>query len=177
MKKTIHRITILIFVVSFSTLVTGQESFDVVEKGQQVPAFTINTGEGQNLSIEDYEGKVVLINFFATWCGPCRKELPFLQKDVFDKYKTKDNFEMMVIGRGHDQKEVDTFKNEQGFSFPMYGDKDKSIYTKFATRYIPRNYIIDADGTIVYASQGFTEEEFDKMVDLLGQLIDDAAGN
>jgi len=84
---------------------------------------------------------------------------------------------MMVIGRGHDQKEVDTFKNEQGLSFPMYGDKDKVIYTKFATRYIPRNYIIDTDGEIVYASQGFTKEEFEKMIDLLVMLIADEAGH
>lgn len=177
MKKIINRLTILIFVISFSSSVCGQESYDVVEKGQQVPAFTINTEKKQNLNIEDYKGKVVLINFFATWCGPCRKEMPFLQKEVWEKYKDHNNFKMLSIGRGHSHAEVATFKNNQNLGFPIFGDKDKSIYSKFAKGYIPRNYIIDAEGKIVYASVGFTEEDFDKMVDLLDRLINDGAAN
>ncbi|WP_158275688.1 TlpA family protein disulfide reductase [Marinilabilia rubra] len=175
MKIFFHRLAILFLFSVFSLSLVGQ-GFDVVEKGDKVPEFAIEIEDGKTLNISDYEGSVVFINFFATWCGPCRKELPFLQKDVWDKYKTKDNFKLMAIGRGHDQEEVDTFKKEQGFQIPMYGDKDKSVYTKFATRYIPRNYIIDADGEIVYASQGFSKEEFEKMVDLLDLLILDEAG-
>ncbi|RCW35292.1 TlpA disulfide reductase family protein [Marinilabilia salmonicolor] len=171
MKKIINQTAILAFLMSFSFSVFGQEGYDIVEKGGQVPTFTINTEEGGSLSMKDFDGKVVLINFFATWCGPCRQEMPFLQKDVWEKYKDHSNFKMMSIGRGHTHVEVATFKEKQDLGFPMYGDRDKSIYSKFAKGYIPRNYIVDADGTIVYASVGFSKEEFGEMLALLNQLL------
>lgn len=170
MKRIFNQATILIFVMSFSFSVFGQEGYDIVEKGQQVPAFTINMDE-QSFSIEDYEGKVVMINFFATWCGPCRQEMPFLQKNVWEKYKDHSNFKIMSIGRGHTHGEVASFKEKQGLGFPMYGDQDKSIYSKFAKGYIPRNYIVNADGKIIYASVGFSKEEFEEMLALLDQLL------
>lgn len=171
MKKKINQTAILAFFMSFSFSVFGQEGYDIVEKGGQVPTFTINIEEGVSLSMDDFDGKVVLINFFATWCGPCLKELPFLQKDVWEKYKDKSNFQMLAIGRGHSYAEVAAFQESRNLGFPMYGDQDKSIYSKFAKGYIPRNYIVDADGKILYASVGFSKEEFGEMLALLERLL------
>jgi len=170
MRKIFYRFTILFIVTIFPVLSCSQD-YDVVQKGEQVPEFTINLNDGNKINIKDYEGKIVMINFFATWCGHCLKEMPFLQKDVWERFGQNDNFKLLAIGRGHDQDEVTEFAESRNLEFPVYGDKDKSIYSKFATSYIPRNYIIDANGTIVYSFTGFNEEEFEKMVDLLSRLL------
>lgn len=169
MKKSVSRLTVLLvtFLLPFSVYT---QHYDVVKKGQPVPEFKI-AQNGQSFNISEYKGNVVLINFFATWCGPCLKELPFLQKDVWEKYKDKSNFQMLAVGRGHSYAEVPAFRESRNFGFPMYGDEDKNIYNKFATGFIPRNYVVDKNGQIVYASVGFSEEEFEKMLDLLDQLI------
>ncbi len=146
-----------------------------MKKGQQVPEFVIDQN-GHSFNISDYKGSVVLINFFATWCGPCLKEMPFLQKDVWEKYKDKSNFKMLAIGRGHSFDEGSAFRKNRNMGFPMYGDKEKSVYSKFATGFIPRNYIVDAEGKIVYASVGFSTKEFEDMVDLLNRLLMDDEG-
>jgi peroxiredoxin len=78
---------------------------------------------------------------------------------------------MLAIGRGHSYAEVAAFQESRNLGFPMYGDEDKTIYSKFATGFIPRNYVVDKNGQIVYASVGFSEEEFEKMLNLLDQLI------
>lgn len=169
MKKIIYHFAILIIVTTVPFLSYGQD-YDIVKKGQQIPDFMIDEN-GHSVNISDYEGNVVLINFFATWCGHCLREMPFLQKDVWEKFGHKDNFKLLAIGRGHDQEEVTEFAESRNLEFPVYGDKDKSIYSKFATRYIPRNYIIDANGKIVYSFVGFNEEEFEKMVDLLNRHL------
>ncbi|MBN1364430.1 MAG: TlpA family protein disulfide reductase [Syntrophaceae bacterium] len=169
MKKIIYRLTILFIAIIFPLSAFSQD-YDVVKKGQQVPEFLIDQN-GTSFNISDFRGSVVLINFFATWCGPCLREMPFLQKEVWEKFNDKNNFKMLAIGRGHDFAEVAAFKESKGLGFPVYGDKNKSIYEKFATGYIPRNYILDTSGKIVYASVGFSEAEFSKMVDILERMI------
>ncbi|WP_010663883.1 TlpA family protein disulfide reductase [Marinilabilia salmonicolor] len=169
MNKTFNHLIIFLVTLFFSLSAYSQD-YDVVKKGQPVPEFTIDQN-GYFFNITDNEGKVVLINFFATWCGPCLKEMPFLQKDVWEKYKDNNNFKMLAIGREHSFDEVAAFKESRNLGFPVYGDEDKSIYNKFATGFIPRNYIVNEEGKIVYASVGFSEEEFEKMVGLLEQLI------
>ena len=170
MKQFMKRLVFLFFVLSYSLSLFSQD-FDVVKKGQKVPEFTVRMMNGKALDIADYQGSVVLINFFATWCGPCRKEMPLLQNEVWEKFKDSRQFKMISLGRGHNNDEVAAFKESQELGFPMFGDKDKSIYNKFATGYIPRNYIINSDGKIVYASVGFNEEEFEKMIKLLEHLV------
>ena len=165
MKKSVSRLTVLLLTLLLPFSVYTQD-YDVVKKGQPVPEFKIDQN-GKSFNISEYKGNVVLINFFATWCGPCLKELPFLQKDVWEKYKNKSNFQMLAIGRGHSYAEVAAFQESRNLGFPMYGDEDKTIYSKFATGFIPRNYVVDKNGQIVYASVGFSEEEFEKMLNLL----------
>ncbi|MGQ1788370.1 TlpA family protein disulfide reductase [Saccharicrinis sp. GN24d3] len=143
----------------------AQDVASLVKAGDLMPAFNLKSAD-ENISSSDLKGKVVLINFFATWCPPCIKELPYVKKEIADKYKNRKDFKLLVVGREHTQAEMDKFKAEK-FDLPFYPDKDRAMYGKFAMNTIPRNYVIDKSGKIIYASTGFSIEEFEKMLDLL----------
>ena len=132
--------------------------------GDAVPSFSFETEKGKKANITDYKGKLILINFFATWCGPCLLELPEAQTKIWDKYKDNPNFAFFVFGRGEDWPKLDSFKQKKGFTFPILPDNDKKIFSKFAATGIPRNVIVDGDGKIVYQLIGYSEAEFDKLV-------------
>jgi thiol-disulfide isomerase/thioredoxin len=138
--------------------------------GQQVPAFSIMTKTGV-ITKDSLKGKVSLINFFATWCVPCMQELPVLQKEIWEKYKDNKDFRLFVIGRDHTDSEMDSFKKMKGFTLPFYADKNQGVYAQFAAKYIPRNYLINREGQIVYSSLGYTREEFDKLQIKLQELL------
>ena len=138
--------------------------------GQKAPDFTINTLDGAAFKLSELRGRVVLLNFFATWCGPCLSELPHLELEVWQKFKN-DNFTLFAIGREHTKRELVKFTKTVDFTFPISPDPKREIYAMFATKYIPRNVLIDQSGTLVYQSVGYSDDEFKKMVELIEKLI------
>ena len=163
---------ITLFLTSLN--IFSQEDYmesSLVKLNQQVPEFSFTNKDGKSIKLSDYKGKVILINFFATWCGPCMKEMPFIQKDLWEKLKNNDKFIILSFGRDHSQEEVNKFIETKKFTFPIFADKRKSIYNLFATKYIPRNYLIDSNGTVIYASTGFTTDDFAKLVNQIDVLL------
>ena len=144
-----------------------------ISKGQKVPEFTFTTTRGKELSTESLRGKVVLYNFFATWCPSCMKEMPALQDQVWKKYGNNEDFFMVSIGREQNMKKMETFKKEKGYDFHFAPDTGRVIYGKFAEKYIPRNVVVNKEGTIVYQNTGYTEEEFQNMMAVIEEEMED----
>ncbi len=149
----------------------AQDEFTLVKEGAKAPDFSYEVREGVSQKLSDLKGKVVWINFFATWCGPCRQELPHLQKEVYDTYKNNKDFVLLIIGREHGWEEVNKFKTEQKFNMPFYPDKERKIFSVYANQNIPRNFIIDKQGNVAASSVGFTEEDFGKLKEKLAELL------
>jgi thiol-disulfide isomerase/thioredoxin len=134
-----------------------------VKPGDKVPYFHFEESPGIRKNIYGYKGKVVLILFFATWCGPCREELPHAEKDIFNRYSGRDDFAMLIFGREHDRATVDRFKSDYHYNMPFFPDQHREIYSKFANQGIPRSFLIGKDGKILAVHLGYNTEDFEKL--------------
>jgi len=160
MKK--HSI-LLIFITFISLTAFAQDDFTLVKVGDRVPAFSFESAPGVPASINDYRGKVVVVTFFATWCGPCRAKLPHIERELFQKYAQGNQVVFLTFGREHDWDTVLKFRADQQFKMPFHADSERKVFALFAAQNIPRNFVIDKQGNIAYASVGFNQEDFDKM--------------
>lgn len=167
------KIVFSILLLFASTFVTAQDDIEkstLLKKGDRMPAFTAEALSGESVSSGKLTGKVILINFWATWCGPCRAEFPLLQKDIYDSIKDPD-FLVMAISRGEVADTVRKFIDRNKYTFPIYVDKEAKVYNLFANKYIPRNFVIGKDGKIKWVSTGFQKEEFYEMVGLIKEEL------
>lgn len=142
-----------------------QERIDAVSFvniGDPAPSFSITDTSGVEFVLDGLRGKVVLLNFFATWCGPCLQELPHLQK-LWDDNRENGDFALIVIGREETNESVTAFQSKHGYSFPMASDPERSVYSLYAKELIPRTYLVSRDGRICFASAGFYEEDMPKL--------------
>jgi peroxiredoxin len=149
--------------VQHSALADDEAKTTLVKVGQSAPEFTCKTITGEEFSLGQQNGKVVLVNLFATWCGPCQAELPHLEKEVFQKYADRKDFRLIVIGREHNAQELEKFAKEKKLSLPMAPDPKREIYGKYAEKYIPRNVVVGKDGKVKLASVGYTESGFQEI--------------
>lgn len=163
---------LLLFVFMGCGLLAFSQGADLTRVGDTVPSFNFEIEKGKKVKISDYRGKLVLINFFATWCPPCRKELPEMQKQIWDKHGDNPKFTLFVFGREENWDVLVPFKNKFKFGFPILPDPQRDIFSKFADQSIPRNILIDATGKIIYQSVGYDEKEFKVLVDLVKKTLD-----
>lgn len=139
-----------------------------IAAGDTAPDFTAELFDGSRLSLSSLRGKVVLLNFWATWCPPCRAELARVQREIIDRFAGRD-FVFLPVSRGESREDVAAFREKTGYTFPMGLDPDRTIFDRYAPTTIPRNYLIGRDGKVILAAQGYSPEEFEALVRAVDQ--------
>ena len=146
------------------------EEATIVKAGEKAPAFEVQMFDGSTVKLADLKGKVVLLNFWATWCPPCRAELARVEKDIIEKFKGQD-FVFLPVSRGEKRETVAAFRDKMGYTFPMGLDTDGRVYAEYAQTYIPRNFLIGKNGKVVKASVGYDEAEFAELIKLIEEQL------
>lgn len=135
------------------------------------PDLSLKTPEGKLINIKDLLGKVVLVNFWATWCPPCRKEMPSMQR-LYNKMD-KDKFAMLAVDVGEDEDLVFefTFSLDTPLTFPLLLDRDGRAARRWAVQGLPTTYIVDKQGHVVYRAIGGREWDDPNLVKKIEGLI------
>ena len=148
----------------------------IVFEGEQCPDFTVTLTDGRKVTLSELKGKVVMLQFTASWCSVCRREMPFIERDIWLRHKDNPDFVLIGIDRDEPLAKVLKFRETTGITYPLGLDPGADIYAKFALREsgITRNVLIDRDGVIVKRTRLYNEEEFASLVSAIDQLLEPA---
>ncbi|MCX7922289.1 MAG: TlpA family protein disulfide reductase [Clostridia bacterium] len=128
--------------------------------------FTLTDLDGRKISLGDYKGKNVYLNFFATWCPPCKAEMPDIEK-MYQKYKDND-LVVLAVAVGEDRETVKNFVQKNGYSFKVLLDSDQSVGQQYEISAIPVSVFIDKNGNVVAKRVGaLREAEMEQYVKML----------
>ena len=153
--------------------VTPDSTGYIIRVGQTVPDIKWTQTDGKTFSIKDLRGKVVMLQFTASWCGVCRREMPFIERDIWQKHKDNKDFYLVGIDRDEPKATVEAFAKQTGVTYPLALDPGADLFAKFALREsgITRNVLVDRDGKIVMTTRLYNEKEFQLLVKKIDSLL------
>jgi peroxiredoxin len=137
--------------------------------GQAAPDFVLKSSSGQNLRLSEYRGDVVMVNFWATWCGPCRQEMPLLD-ELYSRYE-RVGFSLLGVNIDDDSRKAMRMVSELGVSFPVLFDASKEVSKLYEVDAMPVTVLIDREGTIRYVHHGYKPGYEDKYLDQIRSLL------
>jgi peroxiredoxin len=129
------------------------------------PDFTLKSHEGVNIKLSELRGQVVMVNFWASWCGPCRQEMPLLQQ-LYDRYQSL-GFALLGVNVDEDQVAANKILKELPVSFPILYDKRSKVSKAYQVKAMPSTFIVDRDGRIRYLHKGYKpgyEDEYQQQI-------------
>jgi peroxiredoxin len=156
-------------VVAAALLWLGGSGPDPIERGSVAPGFTLARLDGGEVSLAELRGRVVLINFWATWCEPCRQEMPAMER-LYHRHREA-GFELLAISVGEAPEPVRAFRDELGLSFPILLDRDKAVSNAYQTYRFPESYLVDREGLVVERYVGPREWDHEAYVERVGRLL------
>ena len=172
-----HIFTLSLFFYALSLSVCAQVADArgyIVQVGDALPALNLTLTDGRQVTPDDLKGKVVLIQFTASWCGVCRKEMPHLEKEVWLKYKDHPDFFMVGIDLDEPLNKVISFGESVGITYPLALDPGGEHFYQFAAQNsgVTRNILSDRDGNIMMLTRLFEEEEFNQMTTEIAKQLE-----
>jgi peroxiredoxin len=121
--------------------------------GQTAPDFTLKSDSGKNLRLSEFRGQVVLINFWASWCGPCRQEMPLLDK-LYDQYRNT-GFILLGVNVDENTENGSAMSRRLGVRFPVLFDREQRVSRLYNLDAMPATLLIDRDGAVRYVHRGY----------------------
>lgn len=129
------------------------------------PDFTLKSRGGENLKLSEYRGDVVMINFWASWCAPCRQEMPLLE-EIYQKYNSL-GFELLAVNVEEESSKADELLRDVHVTFPILFDNTNKVSKLYKVVAMPSTVIVDRDGNMRYLHRGYLpgyEKEYEKQV-------------
>ncbi len=176
-KRKLFVVILVLFMGLSVSAVTLEELNDsLLELGFSIPRdelpsvnFTLANLNGVTEELEDYRGSVVFLNFWATWCGPCRMEMPSMQV-LYDTYQ-EEGLEILAVNQGESKRVVENFIEDNGYTYPVLMDTNQMVGSMYGVRGIPTTYIIDRDGNILSMLVGTREWNTEEIFTLFDDIL------
>lgn len=166
-KRLIMRASILIIIVVAIGYTIYSSIFNeskVVKAGDTAPDFHLQTLDGESVQLSDYKGKGVFLNFWATYCPPCKDEMPYMDNQ-YKQFKDK-GVEILAVNVGEPALTAEKFAKRYDLSFPILMDGREEVYRAYGVKPIPATFLIDKDGKVIdKVTKGLTEEEIKEMME------------
>ena len=145
----------------------------LVKVGDMAPDFTVELTDGSKVTLSTLRGKLVMLQFTASWCGVCRKEMPFIESDIWQPNKERKDFVLIGIDRDEPLEKVQEFARQTKVTYPLGLDPGADIFARYADRQagITRNVLIDPDGRIIKLTRLYNPEEFASLVALINERL------
>jgi len=138
-------------------------------EGQAAPDFALKSSTGENLRLSEYRGDVVMINFWATWCGPCRQEMPLLD-ELYTRYE-RVGFNLLGVNIDDDSRRAMQMIDELGVNFPVLFDSRKEVSRLYEVEAMPVTILVDREGDVRYVHHGYKPGYEDKYLDQVRSLL------
>ena len=185
MKKSTSVILIIAGLLLFQNTVFAQASKNLTDSvpvderqylvnvGDMAPDFEMKLPTGEKVKLSSLRGKVIMLQFTASWCGVCRKEMPFIEREIWQKHKNNSHFALFGVDRDEPAATVIEFARKTGVTYPIGLDPKADIFGLYAKKEagITRNVIIDETGKIVKLTRLYDEKEFAEMVELIDKMV------
>ena len=144
----------------------------IVRVGDPCPYFELSLADGSKTTLAQLKGKLVLLQFTASWCSVCRREMPVIEEEIWQVYKEKG---LILIGVDRDEplEKVKLFSSEMKISYPLALDPGAEVFALFAGKQsgVTRNVLISPDGKIIFLTRLFERTEFDRMIEVIGKVL------
>ena len=170
--KRFKFLVLFIFLISISCAQNETNRGYKVKVGDQLPEISLNMLNGEKWTNKDFENKVVVIQFTGSWCGVCKREMPHLEKRVWQKFKNED-FILIGIDIKDTKEKAEAFVKLTGVTYPIAHDPEASVFSQFTLNGagVTRNIVVNKKGEIVFLTRLFDEKEFESMIAKIKELI------
>jgi peroxiredoxin len=141
--------------------------------GDEAPEFTIQYLDGTEVNLSDLRGKVVMLQFTASWCKVCRKEMPYIEKEIWQMFKDNKDFVLVAIDLKEEKEKVEKFLSTQRITYPISLDPKGEIFKLYTepNAGVTRNVLVDRDGRIAFLTRLFDEEELERLKVQIAELL------
>lgn len=169
------QLTFILLLIMTCSLVKAQQDDRgyLVKVGEEAPNIELLFPDGTKKQLKDLKGKVIMLQFTASWCGVCRHEMPFIEKDIWLKYKSNPDFALFGIDLKESKDVVEKFAKDTKITYPLLLDPEGKAFYTYAAKDagVTRNVIIDQEGRIVFLTRLYKPDEFKEMSNMIDQLL------